>query len=208
LKRFTKLRPRAVQLFLLFLLIILYGFNKGIFFFPGGSNSPAPEGLNSNYDGRNRATVEEVYGIKLEKALITRVVDGDTAYAMLEGGREEKVRFIGVDAPESTVKQEVYEEEATRFTKTHLEGRAVYLERDVRERDKYGRLLRYVWLRPPLLASEGEIRAKMFNAMLILRGYALSATYPPDVKYAAFFARFQEEARRARRGLWVLEKKK
>lgn len=135
-------------------------------------------------------------------ATVTYVVDGDTVHVILAGGREEKVRFIGVDTPESTKEIEPYGKEAAAYTKSRLEGRRVWLEKDVAERDKYGRLLAYVWLSPPENDGEAEVRAKMFNAELLLNGYAQVMTVPPNVKYADLFAELQREAREAQKGLW------
>ncbi|MBO8128135.1 MAG: thermonuclease family protein [Peptococcaceae bacterium] len=140
---------------------------------------------------------------------VTRVIDGDTAYVLLNGGREEKVRFIGVDTPETNhpqIGEEPYGPEAKAYTKAKLEGRTVYLELDVEERDRYGRLLAYVWTdKPSGEGSEAEVRAKMFNAGLLINGYAQTLTVPPNVKYVDFFTQFQREAREAGRGLWGLE---
>ncbi|MCL6558106.1 MAG: thermonuclease family protein, partial [Firmicutes bacterium] len=108
----------------------------------------------------------------LLSATVTYVVDGDTVHIVLAGGKEEKVRFIGVDTPESTKEVEPYGKEAAAYTKSRLDGRKVWLEKDVAERDKYGRLLAYVWISPPTGAGEAEVRAKMFNAELLLNGYA------------------------------------
>lgn len=132
------------------------------------------------------------------------VTDGDTIKVRLDNGTEEKVRFIGVDTPESTTQIEPYGEEASAFTKSQLDGKTVYLEKDVSDQDRYGRLLRYVWLEPPIEENnESEIRSKLFNAILLLEGYAQLATYPPDVKYSNdFFMRFQAEARETNKGLW------
>jgi len=149
--------------------------------------------------------VEE--GIELIKAKVTKAVDGDTAYVKLESGKEEKVRFIGVDTPESTTKVEPYGKEATAYTKSKLLGKNVWLELDVQERDKYGRLLAYVWLSPPTKESDEEIRTKMFNAVLLLEGYAQVMTVPPNVKYAEYFGKYQQEAREKNAGLWGLEVK-
>lgn len=140
--------------------------------------------------------------LKLLPARVTRVVDGDTVYVRLENGREEKVRFIGVDTPESTREVEPYGKKAAAYTKSRLDGKKVYLELDVGERDKYGRLLAYVWLEPPKGDSETELRAKMFNAKLLLAGMARVMTVPPNVKYADLFVKFQREAREAGKGLW------
>lgn len=81
--------------------------------------------------------------VKLITAAVARAVDGDTVYVN-EGGRSEKVRFIGVDTPESTTQIEPYGKEAAAYTARNLAGRKVYLELDVQQRDKYGRLLAYV----------------------------------------------------------------
>jgi micrococcal nuclease len=136
-------------------------------------------------------------------ATVVRVVDGDTAVFALENGTEEKVRFIGVDTPESTTEIEVYGKEASSYTsKTLSVGTQVWLEKDVEERDKYGRLLAYVWLSQPSALSDAEIRAKMFNARLALDGYAQQMTIQPNSKYAEYFTTYVAEARTAEMGLW------
>ncbi|WP_338833980.1 hypothetical protein MHLNE_03530 [Moorella humiferrea] len=161
-----------------------------------------------NQTGQNKSAPAEVYeqtappgSVKVTPAVVTIVVDGDTVYASLNG-REEKVRFIGVDTPESTREVEPYGKEAPAYTQQRLAGRQVYLELDVGERDKYGRLLAYVWLEKPVNDSEAEVRAKMYNAELLLNGYAQVMTVPPNVKYADLFVKLQREAREAGKGLW------
>ena len=141
----------------------------------------------------------------LVEARVTKVVDGDTIYVELPQGRQEKVRFIGVNTPESTIAHEPYSKEASAYTARRLSGATVYLEKDVQERDKYGRLLAYVWLAPPEERSEQEIRRKMFNAELLREGYAQVMTVPPNVKYVEVFLKLQREAREAGEGLWSLE---
>jgi micrococcal nuclease len=138
----------------------------------------------------------------LLEATITYVVDGDTVHVVLANGRKEKVRFIGVNTPESTKKIEPYGKEAAAYTERRLDGRKIWLEKNVAERDKYGRLLAYVWLSPPKDDGEAEVRARMFNAELLLEGYAQVMTVPPDVKYADLFVKLQREAREAKKGLW------
>ncbi|HPT58723.1 MAG TPA: thermonuclease family protein [Fervidobacterium sp.] len=135
---------------------------------------------------------------------VTRVIDGDTIEVEMRG-ETYKVRLIGINTPESTTRIESYGKEASNFTKSQLLGKKVYLEKDVSETDKYGRLLRYVWLKKPSEPTDSEIRTKMFNAILVLEGYAQAATYPPDVKYAEYFAKYEAEARESSRGLWALE---
>ncbi|WP_243113859.1 thermonuclease family protein [Desulfofundulus salinus] len=97
---------------------------------------------------------------------------------------------------------EPYGKEAAAYTKSRLDGRKVWLEKDVTERDKYGRLLVYVWLSPPKDDGEAVVRTKMFNAELLLQGCAQVMTVPPNVKYADLFAKLQQEAREAEKGLW------
>lgn len=136
-------------------------------------------------------------------ATVTEVIDGDTFRARLAGGREERVRLTGVDTPESTKEVEPYGKEAAAYIEKRLSGRTVHLELDVGERDKYGRLLAYVWLSPPQSASQAEARAKMYNAELLLAGMAQVMTVPPNVKYADLFVKLQREAREAGKGLWA-----
>jgi len=138
---------------------------------------------------------------------VTKAVDGDTVHVRLKSGKEEKVRFIGVDTPESTMQVEPYGKEAAAYTKSKLLNKDVWLELDVQERDKYGRLLAYVWLSPPTKESPEEIRTNMFNAVLLLEGYAQVMTVPPNVKYAEYFRKYQQEAREKNAGLWGLEVK-
>jgi|LSQX01.1.fsa_nt_gb micrococcal nuclease len=124
---------------------------------------------------------------------VIRVVDGDTVEVNIQGTKE-KVRLIGVDTPETvhpTIGEEPYGIEASDFTKEKLTDQTVELEFDVEERDRYGRLLAYVWL-------DGE----MFNEVLLSDGYAQIATYPPNVRYVERFQTAQQEAREAERGLW------
>lgn len=124
-------------------------------------------------------------------AIVKRVVDGDTIVVEI-GGQEYRVRYIGVDAPESTTRQECYGREAARFNRTLVEGQTVRLERDVSETDRYGRLLRYVYL------ANGE----MVNEVIIREGYALARSFPPDVKYQERLREAEREAKQKRRGLW------
>lgn len=132
-----------------------------------------------------------------EPARVVRVVDGDTI--VIDRGRgEEKLRYIGVDTPE-TVKPgspvEWMGPEASAANRALVDGRDVVLERDVSEVDRYGRLLRYVWLR------NGDAWT-LVNLALVAAGYAAVVTYPPDVKYVELYLVAQAEAREAGRGLW------
>jgi len=125
--------------------------------------------------------------------LVTRVVDGDTAMMTIDGG-EVRVRFIGIDTPESVAPDqpvECYGTQASAYTASRIEGRTVRLEFDVERTDQYGRTLAYVW-----------IDDELFNETLLAEGYALVTTYPPNVRYVERFVASQREAREAGRGLW------
>lgn len=124
---------------------------------------------------------------------VVRVVDGDTIDVRLSG-REVRVRYIGVDAPESVDPRRAVERfgrEAAERNRQLVEGKTVRLEKDVSETDRFGRLLRYVW-----------VDDRMVNAVLVEEGYARAVTYPPDVKYQDLLRRLEREARAAKRGLW------
>jgi micrococcal nuclease len=124
---------------------------------------------------------------------VTRVVDGDTIEVSLDG-REEDVRYIGVDTPE-TVKPDTpvqcFGPQASRFNHGLLEHRRVRLVFGVERRDVYGRLLAYVYL-------EG----RLVNAELIRRGLARTLTIPPNDRFAERLKRLETAAARAGRGLW------
>ncbi|MBS3938697.1 MAG: thermonuclease family protein [Peptococcaceae bacterium] len=141
--------------------------------------------------------------VRTSAAQVTSITDGDTIRVRLQSGQEERVRLIGVDTPESTTQIEPFGREASAFTKKHLEGKTVHLELDVSERDRFGRLLAYVWLEPPTDDSVAEVRAKMFNARLLLEGFANLMTIAPNVKYSEMFVSFEREARNTNRGLWA-----
>lgn len=129
-----------------------------------------------------------------EIATVTRVIDGDTIEVTFEDGRVERVRYIGIDTPE---RYEDLSREATEANERLVAGKKVRLKRDVSERDKYGRLLRYVY-----------VGSLFVNAELVRQDYAAVATYPPDVKYADLFVRLQREAREKQVGLWAPKKER
>jgi micrococcal nuclease len=127
---------------------------------------------------------------------VVRAVDGDTIVVDVGGGREERVRYIGVDTPE-TVKPrtsvQCFGRYASQFNHRLVDGRAVRLVTDAEARDRYGRLLAYVYR-----AEDG-----MFvNAEIVRDGYAKLLTIPPNVRHVEQFRALATEARRAGRGLW------
>ncbi|WP_223254459.1 thermonuclease family protein [Bacillus sp. HNG] len=147
-----------------------------------------------------QTTDQQAQAIGLEAVIVSRVVDGDTVE--LSDGR--KIRLVGVNTPESTTRHEVYGKEASNYTTSQLEGKKVWLQKDVSDKDRYDRYLRLIWVSVPSnVMNESEIRSKMFNAQLVLNGYAEPSTYPPDVTYSDYFVKFAREARANGTGLWA-----
>jgi len=131
------------------------------------------------------------------KALVTKVIDGGTIWVDISG-KSYKVRYIGMDTPETVHPSkpvEYFGKDASQKNTELVGGKTVYLEKDISEEDKYGRLLRYVWTDD----------VTMVNAVLVRLGYAYSYTYPPDVKYQDLFLLLQREARENNRGLWAIK---
>jgi len=126
---------------------------------------------------------------------VTRVVDGDTIHVDLDG-TDETVRYIGVDTPESVkpgTPVQCFAKRASARNEQLVGGQDVRLRFDVERRDRYGRLLAYVY----------RSRDGLFvNAALVRDGYARPLTVPPNVRFADRFARLAREAREAGRGLW------
>ncbi|MCI0407280.1 MAG: thermonuclease family protein [Acidobacteria bacterium] len=126
---------------------------------------------------------------------VVRVVDGDTIDVCCLQGKEERVRYIGVNTPEThhpTKGIEYYGREAAAANRRLVEGKTVRLEFDVQLRDPYRRLLAYVYL------EDGTF----VNAWLVEHGYAQVMTVPPNVKHQDLFLSCQQAAREAGRGLW------
>ena len=151
-----------------------------------GNNMQAP--LVGNYDN----------------VLVVRAVDGDT----LKLANNERVRLIGIDTPEMHESEKLYRDSrksgqdvktiqalgkrSYAFTRSLVEGKTVRLEFDVEKRDKYKRLLAYVYL------PDGTF----VNAEIVKQGYASLMTYPPNVKHADEFRALYQQAREQRLGLW------
>jgi micrococcal nuclease len=127
---------------------------------------------------------------------VSKFVDGDTFWISNFKGEQEKVRLIGVDAPETrkTGKKEIgyFGKEAASYVVKLLNGKKIRLEYDVTKYDRYKRTLAYVYL------EDGTF----LNAHLVENGYAMVMTVPPNVKYADLFVRLQKEARKKKKGLW------
>jgi micrococcal nuclease len=128
---------------------------------------------------------------------ISKFVDGDTFWVKHADGREEKIRLIGINTPESrnTGRKQIeyFGKEASTYVKKFLTGKRVRLEYDVQRLDRYKRTLAYVYL------EDGTF----LNAHLVEQGYATVATYPPNVKFASKFQELERKARSRKRGLWA-----
>jgi len=118
---------------------------------------------------------------------VVRVIDGDTIE--IAGGAH--VRYIGMDTPETDPKVEFYGPEAKAKNIEMVEGKLVTLEKDVSETDRYGRLLRYVY-----------VDGVFVNGELVRLGYAEAVSYPPDTRYQWQLEQLEKEAKAAKRGLW------
>ncbi|MFA5145387.1 MAG: thermonuclease family protein [Candidatus Omnitrophota bacterium] len=173
-----------------FLLLTLYSCNKDqatVYYSEDGTFS-VPFGKSYNY----------------ADVFIKRVVDGDTL--VLENG--ERVRLIGIDTPEmhesnklsrdarrSGQDRKTIQKLGTRayeFTKNLAEGKRASLEFDVEKRDRYGRLLAYVYLKD----------GTFLNAEIVKQGYASLMTISPNVKYSSMFLELNRQAREGHKGLW------
>jgi len=128
---------------------------------------------------------------------VSRVVDGDT----IALGDNTKIRYIGINTPETRHPEkgrECFGEKAKEANEMLVGGKYVRLESDISDSDRYGRLLRYVYvLDDP--AGETEV---FVNEYLVQNGFAFSSTYPPDVRYQDVFEEAEERARQENAGLW------
>jgi len=123
-----------------------------------------------------------------ETATVTRVIDGDTI--VIDTGQ--KVRYIGIDTPEVYPQAEPYGKEAWEVNRHLVDGKPVRLERDVSDTDRYGRLLRYVYV--------DEI---FVNAELVRLGLARAQAYPPDTRNQQYFEELEVIARETHQGMWA-----
>lgn len=127
---------------------------------------------------------------------ISKFVDGESFWVKNPNGKEEKIRFIGMNAPRSTnsgrTKIEYFGTEPSAYVKRPTTGKKVRLEYEVQRYDRYQRILAYIYL------EDGTF----LNAHLVEEGFAPAATYPPDVKHDELSAELERKARNERKGLW------
>lgn len=130
-----------------------------------------------------------------EKAVVTKVVDGDT----IQVNGNTTIRFIGIDTPETVDPRRpvgCFGKEASNKTKSLLTGKNVVLQKDISETDKFGRDLRYIYLQ----LDDGSFL--FVNDYLVREGFAHAVSYPPDIKFQDIFRQAEKEARDAKKGLW------
>lgn len=140
-------------------------------------NQSPPDGSTGNTGG----TVPDG-----EMAQVLNVVDGDTIDVRMSSGRTEAVRYVGVNTPE---RDEVCYREAKEANRIFVEGKTVRLVKDVSDRDRYDRLLRYIY-----------VDTLFVNRALVEQGYAEVVSYPPDNAQYDLFLRLEQEATSGRRG--------
>lgn len=128
---------------------------------------------------------------------VTKIVDGDTFWVDDGSAKGLKIRLIGIDAPETRARfgkpAGFYGQESKDFLTLLIKEKQVALVSDLDSLDRYGRTLSYAYLK------EGTF----INAEMIINGYAVIMTIPPNVKYADHFYELQKEARQNRKGIWA-----
>jgi micrococcal nuclease len=177
---------KSIWFLLLLLLILCFGGYKAITQINKNPSVTSSASLGLKMDNETKYTAAQV----------TEVVDGDTIHVLIDN-KKETVRLVLVDTPETkhpTKPIEPFGPEASQFTKDLLAGKQVKLVPDVSVRDRYGRLLMYVW-----------VDDRMVNELLLEKGLARVAVFPPDVKYLEAFRAIQKKAQEAELGIWSLE---
>lgn len=140
-----------------------------------------------------------------QKTKVKYAVDGDTIWVDIDG-KDEKVRFVGVNTPEIAKDgkpAEFMADEAKDFTNSILKNKEIYLEKDISDRDKYDRLLRYIWLEEPSTnPSLSDIEKNTLNGILVKEGYAYANYYKPDIKYQEYLKELEKSAQENKKGIW------
>jgi micrococcal nuclease len=134
-----------------------------------------------------------VDGQRRIEAAVVEVVDGDTARMRIDG-REQSVRYIGIDTPESVIPGETPEcfgKRSAGLNRKLVESERVTLVFGAERRDRYDRLLAYVYV--------GDL---FVNAEIVRRGFARTLAIAPNTDFADRFTRLQQAAANAGRGLW------
>lgn len=128
---------------------------------------------------------------------VSKITDGDTFYVMTKNSEKFKIRLIGIDAPESynvgkKFRKEYFGKEAKVLATNLLKNKKVKLTFDVQKTDRYGRILAYAYLE----------NGVFLNQYLVENGFAVVATFPPNVKFVEVFTKAEKSARNKKLGLW------
>ena len=131
---------------------------------------------------------------------VSKISDGDTFYVMTKNSEKFKIRLIGIDAPESynvgkKFRKEYFGKEAKIFVTNLLKNKKVKLIFDVQKNDRYGRILAYAYLE----------NGVFLNQYLVENGFAVVATFPPNVKFVEVFTKAEKSARNKKLGLWNMK---
>lgn len=151
-------------------------------------------GAGPNRSGDAGGGVSPATDLRPRDARVLRVVDGDTILVRLAAGGTERVRYIGVDTPESVKPNtpvQCFGKRASHYNQQLVQNRDVHLVADNEPRDKYGRALAFVYVDNVLV-----------NAELLKHGYARTLEIEPNTSKAAYFARLERVAIRTNQGLW------
>lgn len=179
-KIFSKVLGKSasrLRLFIILLVLFLAAATVALFTEPENSKNPA---------GQADSTATPGYH------MVASVVDGDTIKVNI-GGKAEAIRLMGIDAPE--LPNDCFAEEAKSKARKTLRGQLIKLEADKSQddRDRYGRLLRYVILRD----------GTNFNRLMIAEGYAMEFTFITPYKFQSEFKKAQATAKKNKLGLWA-----
>ena len=131
---------------------------------------------------------------------VSKISDGDTFYVKTENSEKFKIRLIGIDAPESynlglKFHKEYFGKEAKVFVINLLKNKKVKLTFDVQKTDRYGRILAYAYLE----------NGVFLNQYLVENGFAVVATFPPNVKFVEVFTKAEKSTRNKKLGLWNMK---
>ena len=131
---------------------------------------------------------------------VSKISDGDTFYVKTENSEKFKIRLIGINAPESynvgkKFRKEYFGKEAKIFVTNLLKNKKVKLIFDVQKNDRYGRILAYAYLE----------NGVFLNQYLVENGFAVVATFPPNVKFVEVFTKAEKSARNKKLGLWNMK---
>lgn len=186
------MKKSQIKLLSTLLVIIIVGIQQYLQQNQSSSVIPSPTPVIRAVTSTPAAPFDSTLGASTSADIVevTRVVDGDTIVV----SNKKTVRLIGINTPETVDPHrptQCFGKEASDKTKELLLHKVVRLEKDVSEIDRYGRLLRYVF-----------IGNDMINKILVEEGYAQAVSYPPDVKYIPLLKDAERTARENNKGLW------